>query len=154
MSYAARHESKPPIDSTPSRCLAGPSGAYLRAYQLPIPGGRDKGPDSGWRFNRRPAKLVHKEADSRPGGADDFRQRLLGDLGDYRFRLAFFSEVGQQQEHSRQPLLTRVEELIHQVLLDTNAACEQMRYKHFGKGRLFVEHRSEERRVGKEGRSR
>src|ERR1035441_440827 len=61
MSYVARRESKPRIDSTLSRCLAEPSGAYLWAFQPPLPGGRDKGPDSGWRFSQPRDAVSHPQ---------------------------------------------------------------------------------------------
>lgn len=48
---------------------------------------------------------VHEETDSGSRSADNFRQRFLAHLRNHRLRLAFFSEVSQQEEHPRQALL-------------------------------------------------
>ena len=82
---------------------------------------------------------VHGKANSRSGGANDFRQCLLADLCNHRLWFAFFAEIGQQQKHPRQPLLTGIEELIHQILLNPNVPGEHVMEQQLRKGRLFVE---------------
>ena len=58
-------------------------------------------------------ELIQKETHTGARGADHVGQRVLADLRDDRLRLAFFPIVGQQQEDPRQPLLGRIEEMIH-----------------------------------------
>ena len=70
------------------------------------------------------AELVHEETDARARGADHLGQHFLTDLRDHRFRLAFFPNVGQQQEQPRQPFLAGIEEVIHQILLDPNRVSQ------------------------------
>src|SRR5438094_10890 len=86
------------------------------------------------------AELVHEMADSRASGADDLRQRLLADLRNHRLRLAFLSEISEQEKYPREPLLTRVEEVVHQVLLNSNVAREQIVKEYLGKRRLIMKH--------------
>src|SRR5213594_267640 len=76
-------------------------------------------------MNPHLAELV--QGDSRASCADDLRQRLLTDLRNHRLRFAFLSEISDQEKDPREPLLTRVEEVVHQVLLDSNVAGEQLR---------------------------
>ena len=59
------------------------------------------------------AELVHEEADARPCGPHHFRQGFLADIGDHRLGLTVFPEVGQQEQHPRQSLFARIEQLIH-----------------------------------------
>ncbi len=70
------------------------------------------------------AKLIHKETDAGAGRPDHFGQRFLTDLGNDRFRLALLPKVGQQQQRPRQPLLTGIEELIHQILLNSDRVLQ------------------------------
>jgi hypothetical protein len=72
------------------------------------------------------AKSVHKEADSGARGADNFRERLLANLGNHWLGLAILADIGQQQEHPRQPFFTGIKKLINQILLDANVSGEQM----------------------------
>jgi hypothetical protein len=55
------------------------------------------------------AKLVHEKADSGACGADHFRQGLLADMGRDRLRRAFLSEICQEKEKAREPLLAGIE---------------------------------------------
>lgn len=66
------------------------------------------------------AELIHEETDARTGGADHFGQRFLTDLRNNRLRLALLPKVGQQQQRPRQPFLAGIEQLIHQILLDSD----------------------------------
>ncbi len=58
------------------------------------------------------SELIQKATDAGPRGADHLGERLLADLRNDWLRLAFFPIVGQQEERSRQPLLSRIEEMI------------------------------------------
>jgi hypothetical protein len=63
----------------------------------------------------QPTELVHEETDPGTSGANHLCQRFLADLRKHRFWFTFFAEIGQQEKHARQPLLTGIEELIDQV---------------------------------------
>ena len=66
--------------------------------------------------NLRPA---HRDRSWVRGSGDDhLRQRLLSDVRDDRFRLAFLAEIDQQQQHPCQAFLALVEKLVHQVRFD------------------------------------
>ena len=73
------------------------------------------------------AKSVHKEAHSRPGGANHFGQGSLAHLQDGGMRLGLRTKAREQQESSCQPLLAGVEKLIEEVFFDSDNAREQMR---------------------------
>lgn len=75
------------------------------------------------------AEAVHKKTDARPRRADHLRQRLLADLRDYRLRLAFFPEPGEQQQGPRQALLAGIKELIDQIFLNAKIAGQQISNK-------------------------
>jgi hypothetical protein len=57
-------------------------------------------------------ETVHKEAHSRPRSSYYSCECLLTHLWNHFMRLAFFAEVGQQQKHSRQPLLAGIEQMV------------------------------------------
>src|SRR5712675_2766750 len=76
------------------------------------------------------AELVHEKTDSRASSADDLRQRLLTDLRNHRLGLVFLSEVSQQEQDPRQPLLTCIKELVYQVRLNSNIAGEYIVKEH------------------------
>src|ERR1039458_1226418 len=108
-----------------------------------------------------PAKAVHKEADAGSCGANHLRQGFLRNGRNEGFRFTQLAKIRHQQENSRQTLFAGVEELVDKIGLGAHAAGQQKRQKQVGKGMLFMNHashllssRSEERRVGKEGRSR
>src|SRR5680860_140576 len=75
------------------------------------------------------AELVQKETDAGARRADHLSQRVLTDLPNDRLRLAFFPKIGHEQQHPCKPLLTGIEELIHQVLLDAKVTSQKMREK-------------------------
>jgi hypothetical protein len=52
-------------------------------------------------------KPIHEKAYARTGRSDHLCQRLLTDFGDHRLRLAFVTEVRQQQEQPGEPLFAR-----------------------------------------------
>ena len=80
-----------------------------------------------------PPEFVHEEADSRTSGADHVRQNLLTDFGGYCLRACLLCQVGQQKESPGEPLLTGVEELVDQVLFNSNRACEHVGEKQIRK---------------------
>src|SRR5450759_3506860 len=86
------------------------------------------------------AELVHEEVYAGPGGTNDPGEGFLADLGDDGLGFSLLAEVGQQQEHARQPFFARVEQLVHQVFLNADAAGEQVLEEQLRKDRLFVEH--------------
>jgi len=51
-------------------------------------------------------ELIHEETDARTCCPDHLGERFLTDFRDHRLGLILFAEVGQQQQHSREPLLT------------------------------------------------
>ena len=61
---------------------------------------------------------IHKEVHSRSSRTDHFRQGFLAYLRNDGLRSSFLPETGQQQESPRQPLFSRVKQLINQILLD------------------------------------
>jgi hypothetical protein len=74
-------------------------------------------------------KLIEKETNARPRGADHFGQRFLTHLGNGRLRWCVFAEVGLQQENPGESLLAGIEELIHQIFLDSDVAREQIAHE-------------------------
>ena len=69
-------------------------------------------------------------------------------VGDYPFGtvivrdgevLARGRNLGKQEKDPREPFLARVEKVAHQILLNSNAAREQITKEHLGKSRLIVE---------------
>ena len=68
------------------------------------------------------AEFVHEKADPRPRGSHNLGQCLLADLRDDGFRVAFFAKIRKQQEDPRQPLFAGVEQQVHQILFNLDAA--------------------------------
>lgn len=65
-------------------------------------------------------EFIHKKADAGARRANHVRKRLLADLCDHRFRLTLLAEIRQQTEKSREPLLTRIEQLIDEIGLNAD----------------------------------
>ena len=63
-------------------------------------------------------KLVHEKANPRSGRANHFSEQLLAYLRYDWLWLSLFAKVGHQEQHSRQTLLARIEELVDQVLFN------------------------------------
>src|SRR5271157_788231 len=61
------------------------------------------------------AKPVHKEADSRTGGANHLSQGPLAHLQDGGMRLGLRSKAREQQQRPRQPPLAGIEKLIEEI---------------------------------------
>ena len=59
------------------------------------------------------SKFVHEEIHARARGADDFRQSLLGNSGQFVDQLVLhFSITAEREQRPGEPLLGRIEELI------------------------------------------
>jgi hypothetical protein len=93
------------------------------------------------------AELVHKKAHARARRADYLRERLMANLPNDRLVYSLFTEVRHEEEHPRQSLFTRVEELVDQVLLDPYVPGQEVGYKLFGELRLVVKHADDGRLV-------
>jgi len=65
-------------------------------------------------------EFVHEKIDTGPRRADHFRKRLLRHFGKNLLRIAMRAIAREQQQGTRQPFLGRVEELVYQILLDTD----------------------------------
>jgi hypothetical protein len=59
-----------------------------------------------------------KKTDAGSGGADHLCQRLLADAWIDWLRAAFLSEMREQKEKAREPLLARNEQLVDQILFN------------------------------------
>ena len=57
-------------------------------------------------------EFIHEEIHPRSRGADHFRERFLGYLGDKFVRLVILSITSQQEESASEPFLGRIEELV------------------------------------------
>jgi len=68
------------------------------------------------------AKPVHKEAYSRPGGANHLGQGSLAHLQVGGIWIGLRSQAREQQKSSRQPLLAGIEELVEEVVLNSGNA--------------------------------
>ena len=86
------------------------------------------------------AEPIHEETDAGTRRPDHLGERFLTDLRDHWLGLIFFAEVGQQQQHSREPFLAGVKEMIHQILFDTNRVRQQIGHKQLGKLGLVMQH--------------
>jgi hypothetical protein len=86
------------------------------------------------------SKFVHEKIDPGTRCADHLRQRFLRHFGEYSVGLVFLTVTGQQQKSAREPLLARVEELIDQILLDSNVPCQHEFDEPVRAGMLLVKH--------------
>ena len=66
------------------------------------------------------AEFVHKKIYARARGADHFRKHLLRDFGKYPLEFVFLAIAREEQQRARQSLLAGIEELIDQVLLNSD----------------------------------
>ena len=78
------------------------------------------------------AKFVHEETHARAGSSDHLRKRLLADFSDHRFGLPFLAEVCQQQEHSGQTFLARIEQLIDKIRFNADGPAQKMGNEQLG----------------------
>ena len=65
------------------------------------------------------SKFVHEVTHSAPRGADHLCEHLLADIRNDWLGSALFAKISQQQKSPCQALLTRIEQLIDQVLFDS-----------------------------------
>ena len=66
------------------------------------------------------AKAVHEEAHSRARRADYLRESLLVHFQHHGLRSGLPSRTGQQQKNSRESLFAGMQNLIHEVFLDSD----------------------------------
>src|SRR5438105_3746834 len=85
------------------------------------------------------SKFVHEVTHARPCSANQLRERLLADLRDDRFGSTVLAKIRQQEKGSCQALLARIEQLINEVLLNSDGPSQEMRDEHLGKRRLVME---------------
>src|SRR4051812_37047742 len=69
-------------------------------------------------------ELVHKYIHACASCADHLGERRLANIGNYRDRFVVLAEVGQYEQQAREPLFTRVEQLINQIGFYTDRALE------------------------------
>src|SRR6266852_4803382 len=79
------------------------------------------------------SKLVHEKADTGAGCPDHLCQGLLAHLCRDGLWGAILSEICQQQEKAREPLLARIEQLVDQILFDAAVSAEKIRHEQLGK---------------------
>jgi len=71
-------------------------------------------------------EFVHEKIHTGACRANHFRKRLLRDFGKNLLRITLRAIAREQQQGTRQPFLGRVEELIYQVLLDSDVSCQHI----------------------------
>jgi len=70
------------------------------------------------------AEFVHEEIYAGAGGAHHFREHLLRDFGKNPLELVFLAIACEEQQRARQALFTGIEELIDQVLLNSDVPSQ------------------------------
>ena len=66
------------------------------------------------------SELVHEEIYAGAGGADHFREHFLRDFGKNPLEFVFLAIAREKQQRTRQTLFAGIEELIDQVLLNSD----------------------------------
>src|SRR3981189_2133225 len=72
------------------------------------------------------SELVHEHIHSRASRTDHLRQGFLGHLLKYPLGLTFLIITREQQQSTRQPLLSGVEELVNQIRLNPDVPCKHV----------------------------
>jgi len=85
-------------------------------------------------------EFVHEQIDPGPCCANHLRQHLLRYFREHFLRLALLAEAREQQQSARQPLLSRVEELVDQVFLDVDVSRQHMSDEAVGELVFRVQH--------------
>ena len=85
------------------------------------------------------SELVHEMTDPRPGSAHHLRQVFLIDSGEDTLGAAFLAKIRQQQETPGQTLLAGVEELVDEILFNSNHARKQIRDEELCEGRRLMD---------------
>jgi hypothetical protein len=81
-------------------------------------------------------KFVHEKTYARPSSSYHLCKRLLADFRDHRLCFPFFAKVSQQQKQSGETFLTRIEQLVDKVALDTNGPAQEIRWRTPASGEL------------------
>src|SRR5208282_5681184 len=82
----------------------------------------------------------HEKVYAGPGCANHLRQHLLGYFGKYPFRLPPRAITRKQQKSPRQTFFARVEELVDQVLLDSEVPGQYIGNETVGELAFVVQH--------------
>jgi len=86
------------------------------------------------------SEFVHEKIEPRACWADHLCQRFLRYFGEQSVGLVFLAVTGKQQKRAGEPLLARVEQLVDQVLLDSNVPCQHESDEPVGKVMLLVKY--------------
>src|ERR1700739_1956162 len=86
------------------------------------------------------SKFVHEETHARPRSFAHLPKRLLADFRDHRLGCPFLAEVRQQQEHSGQTFLARIEQLIDEIRFNADGPAQKMGNEHLGERWLLMDH--------------
>jgi len=84
-------------------------------------------------------EFVHEKIDPWACCADHLRQHLLRHFGKYLLRLVQRAITREQQQGACQPFLAGVEELVDQILFDSDVACQHIGYESVGELVFAVE---------------
>src|SRR5688572_18525864 len=84
------------------------------------------------------SEFVHEEAYTCARCSHHLRERFLTDLRDDGLRPALLAEVREQQQKSCQSLLAGIEQLVDEVLFDTNCAGQKVCDEHLGERGLLM----------------
>ena len=84
------------------------------------------------------SKFVHEETYTRPRSSDHLCKRLLANFRDHRLGCPFLAEVRQQQEHSGQTFLARIEQLIDEIRFNADGPAQKMGNEHLGELRFLM----------------
>src|SRR5882762_5474081 len=88
----------------------------------------------------QPPKILHKKFHERARCNNDIREHLLRHSGKHLLWPGFLAIASEQQKSSGQPFLARIEELINQILLDSDVPREHIRHEAVGESMFRVEH--------------
>jgi hypothetical protein len=85
-------------------------------------------------------EFVHEKIDARPRCANHLSQHLLGYFGKCFLKFARRSEAREQEQSARQSFLAGVEELVYQVLFDSDVSRQHVSDEAVGKLVFPVKH--------------
>src|SRR5580692_4780019 len=71
-------------------------------------------------------KLVHEEADARPGGADHIGQCFLTKIDRDRLSYSLLAEICEEKEKPSEAPFARIEELVDQIVFDSTVARQKI----------------------------
>ena len=84
-------------------------------------------------------ELIHEITNSRPGGAYNFREGLLTDLGDHPSILAVLANTGKGQEDSRQTPLAGIEKVSQEIFLDSDDTRKEVGDEELAEDRVLID---------------